>query len=509
MSFRIANPNKVIRIVTIATLSFLVCWGLAMVLMQVRPFWTDEWRLIYNLKFKSPVALWGPLDFTQQFPRVYLELMKAFTWLFDYSYFIMRLPSFLVGTATIFLCYHLMNKIYKPGKVSRFLFVFILVSSYTFTEYFVQVKQYSMEIFLSLVAIWQLLEVLEISAKGVRHKGRYALLCFSFLAAPFFSYTYPIAAAPIFMVAFLQGILLLRSNEETKKKMHILLLQWLPLFIAAMSIIVFYVIDVSHLMDDKEMHAYWSYRMIAGGSGVKHIIGKCWDFFAQVGSGLIFEIIFGVLGISAFAWGLYHGIKNSRTPKYDTGALLRLYCMLLVSLAIGLFIAGKLPVEPKFNAFTVPSIAVLIIFLLDNLGNAPAGRKVTTAITTILFIGLTGNVMTTALNVVIAPEYAKRMNIYVATENAIAHAQADKLPILITPGVAFPDAITVITPNFAPISAGSVLKTFPAYKVSENLPVYTINDLTKLKEKMKQLPASVTSVLAGDGISFKVINRYD
>lgn len=78
---------KITRIITIATLLFLIAWGFISVIFPVRPFWIDEWRIIYNLKFKTAEGLRGPMDFMQQFPRAYLQLIKAFTALFNCSYF--------------------------------------------------------------------------------------------------------------------------------------------------------------------------------------------------------------------------------------------------------------------------------------------------------------------------------------------------------------------------------------------------------------------------------------
>src|SRR5579872_4873160 len=83
MPLYIRNPEKFIRKLTIATLSFMICWGFVLVLAQIKPFWIDEWRVIYNLKYKNFIALFGPLDYMQQFPRVYFELIKAFASPFD------------------------------------------------------------------------------------------------------------------------------------------------------------------------------------------------------------------------------------------------------------------------------------------------------------------------------------------------------------------------------------------------------------------------------------------
>jgi small basic protein len=279
------------------------------------------------------------------------------------------------------------------------------------------------------------------------------------------------------------------------------------LFISAGSILVFYLIDVSHLMSDKEMNGYWSYRMISGGSGARFVALRIWEFFAQVGAGLVFEIIFGLTGIAAFAWGLYSTGVNLLYDKYNMGKSLRLYTILLILLSLLLFFCGKLPIEHKFNAYTVPSISILVIFLLDKLFTISSAKKITGWLTAVLVAGLVGNIITTAATPFLSSDYALRMNIYVATENAILQAQARNLPIIVTPGVALPDSITITTRNLTSISASSVLKTFPAYKVKDNLKVYALNNLGELKDYMKKLPAYTTSVIAGDGTSFQVVTR--
>ena len=91
-------------------------WGAVTLLWEVRPFWVDEWRIIYNLKFKSEEELWGKLAFMQQFPRLYLSLLKLFTAKLHYSYFSLRLPSFLIGTAAMWGVYRLAGKVYEPNN---------------------------------------------------------------------------------------------------------------------------------------------------------------------------------------------------------------------------------------------------------------------------------------------------------------------------------------------------------------------------------------------------------
>jgi len=501
--------EKVVRTSTLFTIVFMICWGLVSVVAQVRPFWVDEWRVIYNLKFKSAGALWGPLDFMQQFPRVYLIIVKAFTSVFDYSYFTLRLPSYLIGTMTILLAWRLMKRIYPTGHFNRFLFVMILVSSCTFTNYYVQIKQYTMDLLLSLVALWQFIELLDITAMPVFKKRRYIALCISFLVAPFFSYIYPIAVSPVFMIVFLQSIYLLRNKKlgDFEKKI-VLVRQWLPLLICATSIGVFYIVDVAQLMADKGMHRFWGHLMMDGGFNWRSFFVDFFNLFAEEGAGFVYWHLFGILGIASFLFGVYIVAINLIRRKEGQHDLIKLYCVLLFGVVTLLFVAGKFPMgEPRLNSFTIPSMAILMIFLLDKLTEKKMLLKFSICLSVVMYVGVIGNIYTTFFAAITGPEYARKMNIYKSTENAIILAQARNLPILITPEVAFPYEKTLNLPFKNTVPGDWVLKTFPAYKVTINTPVYNIKDLASLDEFVKTMPAHITSVLAGDGNSFQVVRR--
>jgi hypothetical protein len=503
------NPARILRIFTICVLSLMTCWGLAQVFVIIKPFRGDEWRLIYNIKFKSPAALWGALEYTQQFPRVYLQVMKAvMSWL-GYSYISLRLPSLCIGIIAMLCSYRVMNKIFNPHSITRFFFVFLIVSSATFLDYYVQVKQYTMEMLLSVVAIWQMTEIIDIGFGRSPRKWMYLVLCISFFAAPFFSYTYPIAAAPVFMVGFLQLFIFSKGDISTKQKLLLTVRQWVPLLSCAVGILVFYVIDVSKLMADPEMHGYWNYRMITGGSGFIFVAGKLWDFFAQLGTGVIFEIIIGIISACAFFYGVVAWLKKQRKTVVETIDLLRLYSIFVVVLTICLFFAAKIPIEPKFNVYTAPSTAILIIGLMDAVLAQARFRKWAVIIIAGMYLQLTGNLVVTSINQFTGPEYAKMVMIYKATEKAIKEAQRSKLPIMVTSGVAYPDAIANFLPNMAPIPAASVLKCFPAYDNAQNLPVYTLNDMSDIRNEAKNMPSSVLFVMAGDGMTYQIVKRAD
>lgn len=510
MRFRINDPEKIAKAVTIVTLFVVVAWGLVSVVAEVRPFWVDEWRIIYNLKFKTPEEIWGKLAFMQQFPRVYLFVLKLFAATFNYSYFSLRLPSYLIGLSTIAAIYKLSNKLYSTANNSRLLMVMMLVSCGTFTEYFVQVKQYTMDLFLCVIAIHQLLYLSGYgSGKKVNVAG-YSLLCLSFLVAPFFSYTYSIAIAPVYTVILVQNILQWGADDNTRKKIKTILLQWVPLFICTFSITVFYSIDIAQLSRDKDMHVYWGHLMMQDGFDIRIFFTNIFHLFAQVGSGFIFWWLFGLLGVAGFGYGIYRCSKTLFSGNHDTKTLVLLYSILLPLLAIALFAAGKLPIgEPRLNAFIIPAISIVVIHLLDAaMARQDNWAKATRVLSFVLLAGVIGNIYSTILASFTDEKYARRMEIYHATEKAVTTAREQQLPILITPEVAYPYDKTINLPFSNTVPGDWVLMTFPAYHVGESQPVYAIDDVHQLQEYLGQLPASTTSVMVGDGIHYRIVQAH-
>lgn len=466
-----------------------------MVVAEIKPFWVDEWRVVYNLKFKTAAQLWGPMDFMQQFPRVYLTLVKWFTSAFDYSYFSLRFPAWLAGVGALLLSYKMMHRLFAKECWYRYLFVMIIVSSYTFTEYYVQTKHYTMDILLSVAALWQLTELMKVQERGMK-MAQYMLLCGSFVVFPFFSYTYPVAIAPVFAVIFLRSVL--PGGRQR------LLMTWLPLMLSAISIGIFYVVDVKQLMADKGMQAWWGHLMMAKGFSLYDFCYNLFNLFAETGSGLLFWILFGIVGLAGLCYGIYTSAVHLR-KGYDSRESIVLYSTVLIVLVLVLGVAGKLPVgEPRLNAFVIPSIAILMITVFDKLINTRWG-KVAAVLPVLFYAGVTGNIYTTAINTVASPVVAKRLQTYKATESALAIAEAGKLPILITPGVAFPYDTTQNLPFYNTVPGDWVIKTFPGYKVGAALPVVGINDTSEWPKAIMQM--SATSAMAGDGLHYRIVRR--
>jgi len=501
--------QKYIPAITFVTVVFIACVGALFVIAPARPFWIDEWFTIYNLKTKSAAELMGPLDLMQQFPRVYLVLLKWFVSFFDYSYVSLRLPSYVISLLTIVLSYRVMNKIFGKQIVARHLFVLILISSYTFTEYFVQAKQYSMDIFLSVFAVWQLVALQEIKPGHATSPGRYAFLCISFLIVPFLSYPYTIAIAPVFVVAMFRCISLLNAKEHLPAKWKTIGLQCFPLLICAASIALFYEIDIKQLSQDKNMYRFWEFLLPDANNKLHSTLTAFYKVFSQLGSGDIFGNLFGILGIAAFISGIIFCIKAYTRKQHDLSFDLATYSCLLLLLAFTLFLFKKLPLgTPRLNAFTVPSLSILLIFFIDRVSAKFRTPLQAIILPSILCIGAAGNVFSTFAVYFTSPKYKKQLQIYAATEDAIKLAQARKIPILVTPDITYPYAFEVgATSDATPNPAVWVLKTFPAYDMAMLPPVYFAKDMAQAQHVTDTLPASISAVVAGDGIKFLVVEK--
>lgn len=497
------RPGKALRAVVLITLFVMATWGLVSVVASVRPFWVDEWRIIYNLKFLIPQEIWGKLAFMQQFPRLYLFLLKMFTSTMSYSYWSLRAIPYLAGLAAIWCIYDTAQRIYSNKEPYRYLMVMMLLSCNTFTEYFVEVKQYSMELLLAAAAVWQLHYLLRMADKAPGIVN-YVLFCIAMLLCPFFSYTYPIVIAPVYIVILLHNIFAWNSGSRSANIRN-MFLQWLPLFLCTFGITVFYAIDASHLATDGDMQGYWKHLM-PGDPTTVNIHERIFHFLAQAGSGLVFWWLFGLSCTASVILGLLRTVKNLRQRENSIQSSLVLYGILVVLLVVALNVAGKLPLgEPRLNAFGIPALSILLIALLQAVRQKVSQKLAPNIFFYLLLAGLLGNIYTTITACFTDGKYERRIETYRATQKALSLAAKEHLPILITPGVTYPYEQTENLPSHDLMPGDWVLMTWPAYDAVEALAVYAIPDTTDLEQYLVRLPAGIDKVMVGDGLNYRVV----
>lgn len=489
------------RTAVLVTLAIFIGWGVVTTFFVTTPFWIDEWRVIYNLKTRSVPALWAPLDYLQQFPRAYLSVVKIFTTAFDYSSWSLRMPSLVVSCGTIVLLWRLMRRLFPEQIWLRFLFVAIVVSSPPFTKYFVQVKQYSMDIALAILAVWQALEVLRLLRGEWASAGRYALLCATFLATPFCSYTYPIAVAPVFVLASVAPFRRTSMRSVDIGRVAV------PLLLGAAAIAVFYWVDVRQLLSDGEMRNYWQGRLAGAGVARDQLFTLYW-VFAQVGAGDFFNVVFGVLGLLAFGWTCTQMVRNLRAAEIDVPTWMRAYCVALMALAWFLFFAGKLPLgEARLNAFLTPAIAWMLGDFLRAMHHKVFARKPVLVVGSLLYVGVLGNIFTTIAATYTDKLWPKKRHIYATVGEAIRIAKARNFPILATPGIAFPEEHHGNLPFPEKMPGDWPLKTHPEYHFSDSIRVYRVARPEDAQATLRSLPTTDSAAIVCDGLAFFIVLR--
>lgn len=477
--------DRPVRIISIITLVIFIAYGLAITIFPILPFWVDEWMLLENIKFKSPEQLWHHLDRMQQFPRVYLELIKSFAMANDYSYFSLRLPSFLVHCIGIAFLYRLSGRIFRNDVLSRFLWIMLYISFNTSIHYFAQVKQYTMEMALSLVAIWQFLEIINLETNQTT-RFRYLLLCCSFAVCPFFSYTYPIVVAPVYAIAGLRAV----KFKEWRGAI------WLPLGIGAISIVAFYLLDVKQVLADKGMQDFWQDLLMKTFS-FKTLFVNTYAMFGIMGSGDLLGNVFGVLGFAAFIYCNVFAVKNF-FRRDDEQSMLAVYCCVLLWVTLALFIAGKLPLGTfRLNCFLVPALGLMMIHLLQGWNNLRKQKIAVAAVYLLIFLGATATVYTT-VGELATEDHAKKIKIYETCGEALQVAQKQHLPVMVTPAVAYP---------FDDRWQGDwILRTLPAYKVNLPLEIYPIPVVDSAVRHVSAIRKPKSAAIVLNGESYTMIH---
>jgi hypothetical protein len=302
---------------------------------------------------------------------------------------------------------------------------------------------------------------------------------------------------------------MLIAYVKSGARLLLVLRQLLPLLLCAAGIGTFYFVDAKQLLADKGMKAFWQYNL-AGALEAGGILSNFYTVFAQVGSGYVFQTIFGILGVAAFFRACRQGFADIR-DKQAPGlmAWMRLYAVVLLLTVAALFLAGKLPLgESRLNAFITVSVAILLIDLLHWLMRTFPRSNVITAIGAILYIGVVGNIYTTIIGNYMDPDLSKRRQIYATIGRAISLARERQVPILATPGVAYPYEADQNLPDTTSTVPGDwVLKTHPAYRFRDSISIYPIADMSQAVACLDTLAPGISAAVVTDGRSVRMERR--
>ncbi|MBL7719153.1 MAG: hypothetical protein JNL72_09995 [Flavipsychrobacter sp.] len=466
---------------TLLVLAFLVVCGFITVWWEVHPFFLDEWAIIYNIKYKTPQELWGQLDKTQQFPRVYLHIVQWFSSWWSYSYTSLRLPSFMVHCCGLAYCIYLSGRLFPGAGVYRWLWVLLYAAYPSSVFYFVLTKQYTMEMFLALVGLAQLAMLAAINSGRLPGRGKYLLLCLSFVVAPLFSYTYPIVAAPLFAMVGINTILRGRNLGR----------QWAPLLLGAVGIVALYFTDIRLVQSDPGMKNYWKDYYMTHGFNLRELLYNIYMYFHLFGRGGPLMVLVAVVGISAWLYGSYRSVALLRQKERTLREWLVIYSAALIWLSVALFILNKIPLNAhRLNAYKTPAAAVLIVYMFQQLHRRMSRAALVAAGAYLALQAVF--IVQPCIRQFTDPAHQRTMLIYANGKTAITLAQQERIPLFTTSMTLYPHQDID--------QADWVIKCYPLYPKDSGIPVYPLSAGSAADSLLDALGLPAAVVTTGDSV---------
>ncbi len=268
----------------------------------------------------------------------------------------------------------------------------------------------------------------------------------------------------------------------------------IPLLLGSVSIFIFYFYDITQVMADGGMQDFWKEYILRDGFQPLAYAFNIYKLFANLGTGLLFEIIYGALGLGGFFYSIYQ-LFQKRNDTSPFRYVLQ-YSSLLVIVMIVLFSFHKLPLGAhRLNAFAVPACSILVINML--MVSERRWKKLIPVIYSILSLTLAGNIYQAFAKAHFSKEAVKKQHIYDNTRAAILLAEDKHIPIVTGTAVVYPHEDR--NGDFAVIG-------YPAYHMRVSLPVYNATDTSHLKKVFEEHP-ELQQVVFIDRYEHSIIHR--
>ncbi|HLF18310.1 MAG TPA: hypothetical protein VI749_05365 [Candidatus Omnitrophota bacterium] len=227
-----------------------------------RPLWLDEGFVYKNIIALDYGQLFGPLEPTQSFPRVYLIAIKAFAANFDNHVLALRFFSLLCMGGAFLILARLLRTDSRNDWLAL-LAVFAMTASYKFSYYAAELKPYSMDVL--VVAIFTLYVHYQRVFEGMAPRRKDYVIVALLPLLIFFSY----AGLFVFWLTGWNFLLQLGKNRKV-----------LPLFltnalVSLCCLVLFYWFDVRHSITLPGVE-YWDGHFICYDSWVCF-----WDKFGD------------------------------------------------------------------------------------------------------------------------------------------------------------------------------------------------------------------------------------
>jgi len=156
---------------------------------QFPTFWLDEAFVAESLRDPTPQHIFAPLWHGQYFPRLYLTIIVGLRELLGYKTWVLRLLPFACFIAATILWARLLSRRAGRSLALSVLGGTLLLGSTFWLDQSIQLKQYTLDVLLSLIPFVIGDEFFSEALAGRRRKTQLVLLAIPCL----FSYVYPIS----------------------------------------------------------------------------------------------------------------------------------------------------------------------------------------------------------------------------------------------------------------------------------------------------------------------------
>lgn len=342
-----------------------------------KAFWLDEWFIIFNIKYRSFLGLFGPLDYIQEFPRAYLALVRQFVVFLNYSMYSYKIIPYVVQVVNLVLLIAVLKKLLYKNEWFKQFSVYIMFSYNLITVfYFTKVKQYTMDMCFTLLAFLQFHYILK-NAKNMKCSKEYAVILLVIFFGPLLTYGYEICVVPSLVL-----LVILFIDSIRKKQTNYLFL--IPLLVFAVSLGIVYQINLKYMFSNgPQQGAFYKYFIHYDNPVVfiKQIMFSFDKFLCSLfcmpgnisskyimGGLALLRYVFGLLTVTGIIYSLirmgrafYHK-EDIFTLAESSGNSYRFYFVVCFLSVFFLYCIGKLPVgEARLDYYAFLMLAYFVV----------------------------------------------------------------------------------------------------------------------------------------------------
>jgi len=204
-----------------------------------RSIWFDEAALYINLKEHSYLNLFSNLSLNQAAPPFFLAATKFLVNHFGYSEFVLRFLPLLAGLLSIFLFYKVASKIliHPPAIIFAMALFAVNINLIYYSQEF---KQYSFDVFFTLLAIFIFLKL------DYKSKISSFIAGFALALLPWFSHASIIITFSIFLISFVNRL------KEPKNKFLFFVMP------AVVNAPIYYFVHLKNAQGNEFLKDFWS-----------------------------------------------------------------------------------------------------------------------------------------------------------------------------------------------------------------------------------------------------------